>query len=96
VENDDTPLTLELTESLLCIKIGVNSLVYAAENYPNEPYSEQQVKVTDTQKYAKEIFEALHREDEMGNTLVTRMFDDAMNLALENGADGVEYFEDEE
>lgn len=46
--------------------------------------------VTDQRAFAQAVLSELLDEDEQGTTIVHELFDQAMNNALENGADGVD------
>ncbi len=53
-------------------------------------------KLTDVPTFAKELVHELNREDEQGTTMIHRMFDTAINEALEQGAEGIEEHEDQD
>lgn len=47
-------------------------------------------RVKDPGVFAAELVAALNAEDEGGSTIVHKLFDTAINSAIENGAEGVE------
>lgn len=47
-------------------------------------------KVKDPEAFAAELVAALNDEDEQGSTMIHKMFDAAINEALEQGAEGIE------
>lgn len=53
-------------------------------------------KLTDTALFARDLVRALNSEDEQGTTMVHKMFDAAINEALEQGAEGIEEHEDQD
>lgn len=48
------------------------------------------MKVTDNKTFAREIVRSINDEDEQGTTRFHKMFDSAMEHAIDQGADGVE------
>jgi hypothetical protein len=46
--------------------------------------------ITKPKLFAKDVVVALNDEDEKGSTPIHKLFDEAMNAAIEQGADGVE------
>jgi hypothetical protein len=57
---------------------------------------DKRYKVTDPEGFAKEICDALNDEDEEGTTPVHRRFDEAINAALNSGAQHAEVHETQE
>ncbi len=47
-------------------------------------------KVTDCPKFAADLVRSLNEEDEQGTTRIHLMFDDAIEHAVEYGAEGIE------
>lgn len=99
----EQPLVAEVREGRLVISIGVKTLAHATEVYMrdlvpiDEPpdslpgASRSGISVTDPTDFAHEVVRALLREDESGETTVTRMLDDATVRAIDDGAEGVAY-----
>lgn len=52
-------------------------------------------KVTDAPVFAEEVVRYLNDENEIGTTLVHRMFDQAMADAIDQGAEGVEELDED-
>jgi hypothetical protein len=76
------------------VSIGV--LRFAAEQHPEfwdgqRPDSEPNIKITDSQKFAREVVAEINRESEDGSTLLTRMLDKAISNAVEAGCEGVNH-----
>lgn len=79
----------------LVIRVRLEALATAAEIILPErlgidPLRERPVKVTDATVWANEIVYALLQENEIGETRITKMLDDAFEHALEYGAEGIE------
>lgn len=53
-------------------------------------------KLTDVDAFAKELVSALNDEDEEGSTAIHKMFDAAIEEAINQGAQGIEEHEDQE
>lgn len=56
----------------------------------------QRLKITDESAFARALVAEMNREDEDGSTVIHLMFDKAIHLASEAGADGIEEHEDRE
>ena len=80
----------------IVIRIAIDALPIAYEGAIELGAVAPGYKITDARKFAKEVINALVDEDEQGTTAVHRLFDKAMEDAIENGAEGVEEVEDEE
>ena len=84
----DTPLKVEVTDSELVIRIGVNTLAHGVLAENGGPIN---LKVIDPMLLAKGISLAMGREAEDGATPLTD-FIDAMAVAAEDdGTDGLDY-----
>ena len=79
------PLRAAVGGGRLVIEIGIDTLKFCAENWPAPP-----VRVLDMEQFAFDVCRALNDESETGETLVTRMLDDAMEKAINDGAISVE------
>jgi len=93
--NDEMTLQCEYRNGLIVIGIGQKVLQFSAEFHPvlrdaDNP-DEPAVKITDAAVFAKEVVAQLNRESEAGSTLVTRMLDEAILAAVENGCEGVDH-----
>lgn len=87
------PLRCEIKKGKLIISIGTDTLKHAFEC--KEPSNGEPVKIIDIKQFTKDVCCELNDEDEVGNTMVTRLLDDAMDRAIENGSLGVYYEGDE-
>ena len=57
---------------------------------------DKRFKLTDAALFAKDMVCALNDGDEEGTTMIHKMFDKAINEALEQGAKGIEEHEDQD
>lgn len=87
----DTPLKCEVEGDELVIRIGLNTLVHAAENCPLfyngtpgtfPPYE----KVIDAGELADDVRRELLREEEDGTTPLHILFDNAIEKARDDGS----------
>ena len=53
-------------------------------------------RTTDNMVFAKELCYALNNEDEQGTTCIHKMFDSAIDYAIEQGCEGVTEHEDQD
>ena len=53
-------------------------------------------KITDVDAFVKDFVHQLNYEDETGSTVIHRMFDEALDEAINQGAMGIEEHEDQE
>jgi hypothetical protein len=75
-------------EIVICIPIA--TLPLAMEGACDLKTIDPPCRVTNPSAFAKDFVRALNDESEDGTTPIHRLFDAAMNAALENGATGVE------
>ena len=78
------------------MSIGVDTLAFAAANHPEfwdgvSGLGVPNIKVDNVGVFAREVCAMINREDEDGSTLLTRMLDKAIFLAVEQGCDGVDH-----
>lgn len=66
----------------IIISIGVETLAFAAEECDGNP----KVKILDAKQLALDAIFELVKEDEVGASKLTDLFDDAVNAAMENGS----------
>lgn len=93
------PLEVEVKNYELVIRIGLESLAYAADQsdlfnpYDPEKYKfVRQFQVTDAEDWAEDIKRELTREEEDGSSMLTNLFDKAFEKALDQGSLGVKDF----
>lgn len=88
----DAPLSVSIKDGKLIISIGVNVIAFAAEHcerYYDGEKDKYTLKVTNKEKFAREIRRALQAEEEDGTTPLHVLFDDATEAAVEDGCEGV-------
>lgn len=92
----DQHVEVAIDDGRLVVSIGIETLAVAVQYMPQlgEAFDEVEGRVienevTDADKLAAAIVEALEDEEEDGTTLVHRMIDKAALRAIENGADGI-------
>jgi hypothetical protein len=66
----------------LIISIGVETLAFAAEECDGNP----KVKILDAKKLALDVIREIQKEDEVGASKLTELFDNAVYAAMENGS----------
>lgn len=81
--------TIEMGVSANVLRFAAGSLeaLWDGESSPSEPV----VKITDISAFAAAVADAINQEEEDGGTLLNRMLDDAIIMAVENGCDGVDH-----
>ncbi len=80
-------------DDLLVISIDTPTLCQAAREsqlFYDAAQSGEPITITDPNAFATAVVRALNAEDEIGGTPVTRIFDDAIEQAIESDA-GVEF-----
>jgi hypothetical protein len=92
----EDPLQCRIDKDKIVITIGFDALKFLAEESNNcEKYDKDFCpdgiwsKVINKKLFAQEILRSLKQEEEDGTTIVHTLFEDAINMALENGAEGV-------
>ncbi len=95
--NSLSPLRCEAEATMLRMDIGADILRFAAEQHPDfwdgeRHWSEPSIKITDADIFAKEVAREINRENEDGSTLLTKMLDKAIRIAVENGCEGVDHY----
>ncbi len=94
-------LEVKLERDVLTISVGINTLGIAIEAAPfmtegeivfDEKTGNQLLpKVVNCQELAESVLEALKFEDEIGTTMVHKLFDQAAENALEDNFCGIEF-----
>lgn len=93
----DHPLTVEVKDDELQIRIGIDTLKFALECAPEYPlciFDEDRdeymtYKVEDINQFVEDIVTELDNEQEDGTTPVHLLLDQAMLKAVENGSLGI-------
>ena len=75
-------LHAKLVGNNLMISIGLKTLKFAAEECDGNP----KVKIVDAKQLALDVIHELQKEDEVGASMLTALFDEAVNAAMENGS----------
>ena len=95
-KSKNCPLTVEVTKSELVIRIGINTLAFAAEHNPDlfdpetnktPPYR----RIVNKIALAKDTANALLEERENGSTPISRVLDECIESAIEGGSEAVEW-----
>lgn len=90
----DRPLKAFVSRGVLTIEIGVDTLAFAAlrSDYayslmgPKQERPDTRFGIRDKRAFAREVVCELHREAEDGSSLLTKLFDDACQGAIEDGS----------
>lgn len=80
----------EIVDGKIVITLSISHLQTAIDGGTMLGTIDGSWKLTDPDKFAKDLLVSLHSEDEEGTTVIHRMFDEAINEAIEQGADGIE------
>lgn len=80
----DTPLQADIENDQLVIRIGVATLAFCALAKNGGPLIEN-LRVTDPTKLAEDTIREMTREEENGDTRLTKMIDAAMVEAVDQG-----------
>lgn len=89
---DETHLVrIDYNKRQIIITVPFDTLPIACQVAFDEAFEQHDLRVTNADAFAKELYTELCREDEDGTTLVHEMLDRAVINAVENGADGVEW-----
>lgn len=93
----DKPLSCEVVDGELRIRIGVDILKFAAEHCDHfyngsvESADGPYISVTDAEEFAREIVRHLNEEAEDGHTVIHEMLDQAFVSAINYGCEGVDH-----
>lgn len=93
---EEMPLRCRAENGTIEMGVSANVLCFAAGSLEalwdgESPLSEPIVKITDRIAFAEAVAEAINHEEEDGGTLLTRMLDEAIMAAVEDGCDGVDH-----
>ena len=99
MDNRDKRLTIEIKDGVLSISIGVERLKYCQNVILDEEFfcakmsgkRSRKIKITNADEFVKDFKAAALKEDDLGNSLLTKFIDAASQEALNDGAQGVEY-----
>jgi hypothetical protein len=80
----------------IVIRVAIEALPAVVEGAWASGGLDTRFKVTDPAAFAKELVIEINQEDEAGTTAVHKMFDFSINMAIEQGAEGIEEHEIQE
>ena len=86
----DKPLGCEVEGEQLVIRIGVSTLAWAAKKR-NGGVVPDNLRMVDKQQWAKDVALRIMHEDEVGNTMLCDMLDEAMQAAMDDGSTALGY-----
>jgi hypothetical protein len=85
------PLRCRILKGVLTITVGADTVKFATENHPtffNEE-GENTLEVADKSEWLRSVVSRINSEEEDGSTLLTKMLDDAIAEAVEQGEEGL-------
>lgn len=85
-----------IKDGALTIRVPVSELGTLVEGSWATGNLDTRFAVTDPDAFAEDLARELNSDDEEGTTMIHRMFDAAINEAIEQGADGIEEHENQE
>jgi len=86
IEGDEIVIRVKID----CLQIAWENGPFVESNYGPDDEDNKPPVITDCEAFAQELVNELNFEDESGTNAVMTMFDNAMERAIENGADGVD------
>lgn len=92
----DQPLVCYVERDQLVIRIGVDTLAFAYKerrDFEAEDAGRLTTKITNALGFAQDVAHELTDENELGATALTGLLDDAIDRAIENGSEFVEWGE---
>jgi hypothetical protein len=84
----EAPLRACIDGEAIVIRIGIDILAHAAENIQELWDHEEKLKVCHKVAFARDVVRMLEHEDEIGASLLTKLFDEAAIDAWEDGSVG--------
>ena len=94
----DSPLTVDREGDQVVVRIGVNTLIYAAERcnrfYDDDVHGGSEgpyITIVDRDEFLGDILRALRSEEEDGSGPLSDLFDDAAERAVDDGSEGIDY-----
>lgn len=85
--------TAKIENGYLVIRVAIASLPQIVEGAWAAGFLTPRYRVTDADKFARDLLLALNDESEDGSTRVHQMFDSAIKHAIDYGADGIDEHE---
>ena len=90
-DKSESPLSCEVVDGELVIKIGINTLAWAARLENGGILDKEEVEIDNTGQFAKDVAGAIEKSDDAGNSLLTGLLDDAIKGAVDSGSSGLNY-----
>jgi hypothetical protein len=85
-----------IEDGCVIIRVPIKNLPTVVEGSWAAGGMDTRYKVTDPEAFAKDLLMALNDEDDIGTTRIHKMFDAAIDEAINQGAEGIEEHEDQE
>lgn len=85
-----------IEDGTIVIRVPIANLAMVVEGAWASGFFQTRWKVTDPAQFAAELVNELNAESETGTTRIHRMFDGAIEEAIEQGALGIERHEQQE
>jgi hypothetical protein len=86
----------EIVDGNIVITLSISHLQTAIDGGTMLGTIDGSWKLTDPAAFAKDFVRSLNSEDEEGTTMIHRMCDEAINDAIEQGAEGIEEIEEDD
>lgn len=88
----DIPLRCHILDGRLFFEIGIDTLAFCAQQDTNNGQTAigENWVVVDQAEFAKDVVKELNKEDEVGESMLTALLDDAIRHAAENGSAGID------
>lgn len=80
----------------IVIRVAIEALPMVVEGSWAAGGMDTRFKVTNAEEFAADLVSELNREDDIGTTRIHKMFDAAIDEAINQGAFGIEEHEDQE
>lgn len=90
-------MKVKIEKGALVIRISAPVLEFATNNHPefwDGENDRQTVKVTDRKQWLKSVRSALLSEEEDGSTMLSSVLDRAIQHAVEQGEEGIEFLDE--
>lgn len=85
-----------IEDGCIVIRVPVQNLPAVVEGSWAAGGMDTRFKVTDPDAFAKDLVIELNQENDIGTTRIHKMFDRAIEEAINQGAEGIEEHEDQE
>lgn len=80
----------------IVIRVPISALPVAYQAGIDSGFIEPRYRITNAKAFAKDVVRALNDEEEDGTTPIHRLMDKACEEAIEQGAEGVEEFNEDD